>query len=584
MLTKTNFSLLLSFFFLSLTAQTKLTLQPNAANGKDSHVAMSSNGYDGGGGNAPTLFNSAWTQSGVPFTHRSMVEFDLSALPANAIIIDAKLSLYAYNQAETHSQQSGSNTCWIERITSNWDEGGVKWSNQPSSTTTNRVEIAGTSDGSKDYEINVTNLVQDMADDPANSFGFLLKLQNEVRYRMMTFCTSDHADPTKHPKLSITYQINTAQLNLRPDGAAGKDSHVAMSSNGYDGGGGNAPTLFNSAWTQSGVPFTHRSMVEFDLSALPANATIIDAKLSLYAYNQAETHSQQSGSNACWIERITSNWDEGGVKWSNQPSSTTTNRVEIAGTSDGSKDYEINVTNLVQDMADDPSNSFGFLLKLQNETRYRMMTFCTSDHADPTKHPSLELVYTTNNDITCVEETYILGGQSNGVYSAKNIITATGTVEIGEVATFIAPVIVLEPGFHAKVGSTLLIQTGENCGANSFTSTEDRETNRVSDNHPNLTLDSTTKEENLLIPITFDIAPNPFNNETFLTFSLQESTIGDLAVFSASGQLIQKLFVGRRLDAGKNTFVFKQRFNEKVLFYFVLKTDKTVIVKKAVSQ
>ncbi len=577
---KTNFTLfLIACFSILLPAQTKLIIQPNAAAGKDAHIAVSSNGNEGGGaGNATTLLNSAWTQSGIPWTHRSMVEFDLSLLPNDAIIINATLSLYAYDGPETHSQTSGSNACWIERITSNWDEASVKWSNQPSTTTTNRVAIPATSDVTKDYDLDVTNLVQDMADNPMNSFGFLLKLQNEAHFRRMTFCTSDHIDPAKHPKLVIIYQETTAQITLQPNAAEGKDSHIAVSSNGNEGGGaGNATTLLNSAWTQSGTPWTHRSMVEFDLSNLPSNITILDAKLNLYAYDGPETHSQTSGSNTCWVERITSTWDEDGVRWSNQPTTTTANRVAIPATSDVTKDYELDVTNMVQDMADDPMNSFGFLLKLQNENFYRRMTFCTSDHADATKHPSLSISYMTV-DVDCVEEKIFVGGSPMGAYTAKEMITTTETVEVSENATFIAPVITLKSGFHAKTGSTLLVQSGENCMPNPFApslpSTERSAEEQL------LTLNSTEQLESSIL----SIAPNPFKGEITVTFSLAAAaTHGQLAVFTSNGQLIQTIFERKSLEKGIHNYSFRPASREKGMFYFVLRTDKEVLVTKGIA-
>lgn len=60
-----------------------------------------------------------------------------------------------------------------------------------------------------DYEdildIDVTELVTDMYNDPANSFGFMLKLVNEDFYRRRLFASSDTDDPTHYPKLEICY-------------------------------------------------------------------------------------------------------------------------------------------------------------------------------------------------------------------------------------------------------------------------------------------------------------------------------------------------------------------------------------------
>jgi hypothetical protein len=53
----------------------------------------------------------------------------------------------------------------------------------------------------------------------------------------------------------------------------------------------------------------------------------------------------------------------------------------------------MDVTNLIQDVMADPSNSFGFLLKLKNETPYRLLAFASSDHPNESLHPKLEICY-----------------------------------------------------------------------------------------------------------------------------------------------------------------------------------------------
>lgn len=58
----------------------------------------------------------------------------------------------------------------------------------------------------QDYAINVTELVQDMIDDPSISFGFFIKLQNEIKYARMVFASRDNQDTTIHPKLVVNFK------------------------------------------------------------------------------------------------------------------------------------------------------------------------------------------------------------------------------------------------------------------------------------------------------------------------------------------------------------------------------------------
>ena len=94
----------LLFFALSLhfsiTAQTTITLQPDATAGKDVFIhglsSLVNTNYDGN----PQLAANAWTFGGVPGVVRSLFEFDLSTIPNGAVIESAFLSLYAYDVNE----------------------------------------------------------------------------------------------------------------------------------------------------------------------------------------------------------------------------------------------------------------------------------------------------------------------------------------------------------------------------------------------------------------------------------------------------------------------------------------------------
>jgi len=66
----------------------------------------------------------------------------------------------------------------------------------------------------QDYlNIDVTELITDMVNQPDSNFGFMLKLKNEQTYRSLILASSDHADSTKWPKLKICYTIPSAIEN-----------------------------------------------------------------------------------------------------------------------------------------------------------------------------------------------------------------------------------------------------------------------------------------------------------------------------------------------------------------------------------
>lgn len=201
-----------------IQAQTCITLQPDSSQGKDALLHGLISEVHTNYGTTPQLPAVAWTFQGIPGLVRSVVEFDLTSIPVYANILLAQLSLYAWGSPigmGTHSSLSGPNDCWLERVTSPWAEWTVTWNSQPYTTTQNRVSLPASINGNQDYlNIDVTTLVQDMVIHPDSSFGFMLKIQDENYYRRMNFCSSDHPDRDKHPKLFVCYSIPTGLAQL----------------------------------------------------------------------------------------------------------------------------------------------------------------------------------------------------------------------------------------------------------------------------------------------------------------------------------------------------------------------------------
>lgn len=400
---------LLTYFFSSLffiNAQTTLTLRPNPALGKDATISTLNPTLSYG--TDPDLAAITWTNSGVSFTERGLLWFDLSSIPQNATITAATLSLFSNPTSSNTQLSTGANACLLQRITSTWTESGVTWNNQPTTTTANQDTLLQSTSTTQNYaNINVKNLVIDMVNNPTTSFGFMLKLISESVYHSMVLASSDHSDSTKRPMLVITFSVPPPCENtiiLRPNASQGKDAYVENfdSTTNY----GIAPNFAAIAWTGSGHAFISRSIMQFDFSTLPSSAVIMDAQLNLYCNTTSEHTQLHSGLNASYLQRITSTWSENTVNWVNQPSTTTTNQVTLAQSTSQTQDYlNIDVKNLLIDMISNPTTSFGFLIKLQTEATYRSLVFANSDHADSTKWPRLVICYKlTSTAIKSVED------------------------------------------------------------------------------------------------------------------------------------------------------------------------------------
>jgi len=187
-----------------------LIIQPDADKGKDAFIENYPIGdyVNRNFGNYVEFMANAWTAQGIPLVIRSLIEFDLSAIPQHKRIKSAKLFLYAAESIPYHighSKRSGSNDFIIQRITTEWDEMGVTWNTQPETTTKSQVFVKGSDFVMQDYEIVVTRLIQDIVENPAQGHGLMIKLVTEEYYRRLLFASSDYEDPSKHPKLVLEF-------------------------------------------------------------------------------------------------------------------------------------------------------------------------------------------------------------------------------------------------------------------------------------------------------------------------------------------------------------------------------------------
>ncbi|HLP51723.1 MAG TPA: DNRLRE domain-containing protein [Chitinophagales bacterium] len=376
-----------------LHAQTTLVLQPDAAAGKDALInsATPNTGYS----THEEVSSYNWTNQGNWTSGRSLLEFDLSQLPAGAIITNARLSLWCNTTTQSTMQlHAGTNTSYLRRVTSAWIESGVNWSNQPSTTAQSEVTLATSTSSTQDYlNIDVTALYQDILSS-GNNYGLMLQLVTESGLSSLVFASSDYTDAAKRPKLEITYTLPSANcIILQPDATTGKDALVnsATPNTGY----GTHEEVSSYNWTNQGNWTTGRSLLEFDLSQLPNGAVITSATLSLWCNTTTQSTMQlHAGTNASYLRRVTSAWTESGVNWSNQPSTSTQNEVTLATSTSSTQDYlNIDVTALYQDILNS-GNNYGLMLQLVTESGLSSLVFASSDYSNAAKRPKLEICYT----------------------------------------------------------------------------------------------------------------------------------------------------------------------------------------------
>ena len=191
---------------------------------------------------------------------------------------------------------------------------------------------------------------------------------------------------------SSAFAQTTKTLILRPGPQDGTDADIRTDMPRTPNG--NSPDFIANAWTAQGNYFVQRSLLKFDLSQIPVEATVLNATLFLYTNLTTGHHQLDSGANAAILLRATQPWTEDQVYWDNQPAASDPDPVYLPQSTSHTQNYEVNVTSHVSAMVANPTNNYGWLFKLQVEEKYRCMVFASSDHPVAEWRPKLVIQYT----------------------------------------------------------------------------------------------------------------------------------------------------------------------------------------------
>jgi len=133
--------------------------------------------------------------------YRSLLQFDVSSIPSNAIILSANLNLYGINHG-------GVNSGYIEWILGSWEENEVTWNTQPSSVPQEQVYIPQSDSSNQNYQIDLSFFVDKWAKGAINHGILLRKGESQITSSgFLRFASIDNEDPTLYPTLEITYYL-----------------------------------------------------------------------------------------------------------------------------------------------------------------------------------------------------------------------------------------------------------------------------------------------------------------------------------------------------------------------------------------
>lgn len=136
------------------------------------------------------------------YNERSLVEFDLTSIPSNAIVMTASLKLDHYSGTSTPPIVTA-------RAASSWIESSVSWDNQPAYQTID--EITTTPPASGIFTINVKDHVQKMVAEVYPNNGWVLRGNASVESNLIAnnriYYSDDYSVTTSRPRLDISYYI-----------------------------------------------------------------------------------------------------------------------------------------------------------------------------------------------------------------------------------------------------------------------------------------------------------------------------------------------------------------------------------------
>jgi hypothetical protein len=366
----------------------------------------------------------------------ALLWFDLSPIPANAVVSDASLQLYARGWGGKHA------TLDVHRVyrrfvacEANWNKAriGRSWS-QPGCNDTS-VDRGATPESTVSigsigrwYAFDVTALVQDWLVGSEANHGVLLRGASPHSEGLIYFASADAFASGDRPKLVVTYRAAggpVATATPTPDSASTRTPTPTASPSPLPPGGETTVSLQQGADGYAGCVDTHAyqyepdtnycgrtslevgyrqryaTLVRFDLPSIPTNATVTRATLHLYAGGWGgsdmtiDVHSLLRDfvdNEANWNRaRLFQPWGQPGC---NDTSTDRSASPESSlSTRSISKWYPFDLTQLVQGWVDGSVANHGVLLRGALPWGTGKFYFLSSEEANVQLRPKLVIIY-----------------------------------------------------------------------------------------------------------------------------------------------------------------------------------------------
>ncbi len=224
------------------------------------------------------FFNVLRDDNTTPIVYRSFIQFDLSQIPKEAILISAKLKLTTKTNSVSNYDYS------IERVNDNWTDNTITWNNQPTTNLSDILKVEPPTSMSTLQEIDVYKHVYQMVRMPFLNNGWCIKLWDESITGSdygNSFYSSDEIDINKRPSLEITYtmpiKIEGEVTHCTPGNSDGKIDFT------LSGGSSDQYHLFRlykldtTSTTNSGMSYTYAHYLSNSSSVMDNDIVDVDS-------------------------------------------------------------------------------------------------------------------------------------------------------------------------------------------------------------------------------------------------------------------------------------------------------------------
>jgi len=361
-----------------------------------------------------------------------LIKYDVSDIPQGSRIVCAALSLFAERWSggpldvgayyvKRENSISEATWTWATSLVP-WQVGGCNGPDDRLQMPESVVTVTGIYAW---YHLNLTQVVDGWVNGSLPNHGVSLQAVGEFDVDTVWFTASDDGTATNRPKLVVLFvpppgwvptpthtatATPTPTLTATPTPTEIPTPETETFQNGLAGYAGcsdtrisaEAPALnFASSDLKVGAKQGIATLIQFDLSSIPSNASIGYASLHVYGY-----HREGTGSFALGIYAIKRPWVEGEANWNMAASSvhwgapgcndTSSDRMEDSSHQVlvGSTGWHTwSVRDDVQRMVSDPGSNAGWLLRQSAEVA-GVLSMYSSEHKDLSYRPKLVVTYT----------------------------------------------------------------------------------------------------------------------------------------------------------------------------------------------